>query len=94
MDGYDTSSTLSSWDPDERGRRNVLNPMFWLFCHVHFGVPMESYFPEDVVRWIAFSCHCPLDLLCGKTELYYSPFLTLAFAATLPCWSNSLGHFV
>ena len=33
---------------------------------------------------IALSCYFALDLLSDKAELYYSPFLRLAFAAALP----------
>ena len=47
---------------------------------------------EVVLGRIALSCHFALDLLCDKAELYHSPFLRLAFVASLPFWSSSLGR--
>ena len=67
------------------------NPMLGLFCHVQVGVFLESYFDEVVLGRIALSCHFTLDLLCDKAELYYSPFLRLAFAAALPVVRASVG---
>ena len=65
-------------------QNNMWNLMLGLFCHEHDGSFMESCFDEVVLERIAISCHFALDLLCGKTELHYSPMLRLAIAAALP----------
>ena len=66
MDVSDTSSTLTSSDPDEYDGHNIWNPMLELLCHAHIGVFMEALFDEEDVGRIAFSCHFALDIPCDK----------------------------
>ena len=66
MDVSDTSSTLTSSDPDEHDGHNIWNPMSELLCHAHTGVFMEALFGEDDLGRIALSCHFALDILCDK----------------------------
>ena len=85
------SSLLTSPDPDEYDEHNMWKNTMRFFCHEHIGSFMESYFDEVVLGRIALSCHFALDLLRDKAELYYSPFLRLAFAEALPVVQASVG---
>ena len=66
MDVSDTSSTLTSWDPDEYDEHNTWNPMLALLCHAHVGVFMDALFDEEDFGRIALSGHFALDILCDK----------------------------
>ena len=68
MDGYDTSSTLSSSESNEYLEYNSWNPMMELLCHAHIGVFMEAYLDEVDMGRIALSCHFSLNVLCDKTS--------------------------
>ena len=68
MDGYDTSSTLSSSESNEYHEHNMWNPILELLCHAHIGVCMEAYLDEVDMGRIALSCHFTLDVLCDKTS--------------------------
>ena len=63
----DTSSTLTSSDPDELVEHNVWNPMLGLFCHADVGIFMEASADEKVLGRIALSCHSAVDILCDKS---------------------------
>ena len=47
VDVSDTSSTLTSPDPDEYDDHNMWKPMLEVLCHTHIGVPMEALFGEE-----------------------------------------------
>ena len=66
MDISDTSSTLSSSEPNEHHEHNIWNPVLERLCHAHFGVIMEAPFDEEDMGRIALSCHFALDLPCDK----------------------------
>ena len=66
MDVSDTSSTLTSSDPDEYDGHNIWNPMLELLCRAHIGVFMEELFGEEDLVRIALSCHLALDILSDE----------------------------
>ena len=69
MNDSDTSSTLTSSNPDEFVEHNIWNPILGLICHAHIGVSMEALFDEEDLGRIALSCNFALDVLCdNKSE--------------------------
>ena len=68
MDVSDTSTTLTSSDPDELVEHNVWNPMLGLFCHADMGIFMEALADEKVLGRIALSRHFAQDIPCDTSE--------------------------
>ena len=66
MDVSDTSSTLTSLDPEEYDEHNIWNPMLELLCHAYVGVFIEALSDEEDLVRNALSCHFALDILCDK----------------------------
>ena len=66
MDVSDTSSTLTSSDPDDYDGRTNWNPILELLCHAHIGVFMEARFDVEDLGTIALFRHFGLDILCDK----------------------------
>ena len=64
MDVSDTSSALTSLDPDEFDKHNIRNLMLEPLRHLHTGVFTEALLDEEGSGRIALSYHLALDILC------------------------------